>query len=79
MHTKLTLRLDSHLISGAEEYAKAAGKSLSQIVSEYFAALVWPAPKPFAATPTVSSLKGILKESGGGKRDYLEYLEKKHS
>jgi len=27
----------------------------------------------------VSALKGILKESGGTKRDYLDYLEKKHS
>lgn len=80
MQTKLTLRLDNRLISGAKEYAKGAGKSLSQVVAEYFAALLSPAPKPFTATPAVSALRGILKESDvGGERDYRDYLEKKHS
>ncbi len=80
MQTKLTLRLDDRLISGAKEYASAAGKSLSQVVSEYFAALLSPAPEPFAATPAVSALRGILKESDvGGEQDYRDYLEKKHS
>ena len=80
MQTKLTLRLDDRLISGAKEYAKGAGKSLSQVVSEYFAALLSPAPEPFAATSAVSRLRGILKESDvDGERDYRDYLEKKHS
>jgi len=80
MQTKLTLRLDDRLISGAKEYAKGTGKSLSQIVAEYFTALLSPAPKPFAATPAVSALRGILKDRDvGGERDYRDYLEKKHS
>ena len=79
MQTKLTLRLDDRLISGAKEYAKDAGKSLSQIVAEYFSAIMSPAPVPFKATPAVSRLKGILKESAvGGEQDYLDYLERKH-
>ena len=79
MQTKLTLRLDDHLISGAKEYAKGAGKSLSQIVAEYFSAIMSPAPAPYNATPAVSRLKGVLKDSGlGGEQDYLDYLEKKH-
>ena len=79
MQTKLTLRLDDRLISGAKEYAKGAGKSLSQIVAEYFSAIMSPAPAPHKATPAVSRLRGILKESGVvGEQDYLDYLEKKH-
>ena len=79
MQTKLTLRLDDRLISGAKEYAKGAGKSLSQIVAEYFSAIMSPAPAPYKATPAVSRLRGILKESGVvGEQDYLDYLEKKH-
>ena len=79
MQTKLTLRLDDRLISGAKEYAKGAGKSLSQIVAEYFSAIMSPVPTPYKATLAVSRLKGILKESGvGGEQDYIDYLEKKH-
>ncbi len=81
MQTKLTLRLDDRLISGAKEYAKGAGKSLSQIVADYFAAIVSPVPTPapFKATLAVSQLRGILKDRGvGDERDYREYLEKKH-
>ncbi|MDD9998423.1 MAG: DUF6364 family protein [Rhodospirillaceae bacterium] len=80
MHTKLTLRLDDRLISGAKQYAKGTGKSLSQIVSEYFEALLSPAPEHFTPTPAVSALRGILKQSDvGGKQDYYDYLEKRHS
>ena len=79
MQTKLTLRLDDRLISRAKDYAKGAGKSLSQIVAEYFAAIATPVPLPYEATPAVSSLRGILKRSGvDGESDYLAYLEKKH-
>lgn len=79
MQTKLTLRLDDRLISRAKEYARDAGKSLSQIVAEYFVAIVSPVPRSFEATPAVSRLRGILKRSGvGDESDYLAYLEKKH-
>ena len=80
MQTKLTLRLDDRLISRAKAHAKGAGKSLSQIVAEYFAALLSPAPESTAPTPAVSSLRGVLKDSGvSGERDYRDYLEDKHS
>ena len=79
MQTKLTLRLDDRLISRAKEHARSVGKSLSQIVAEYFTALAAPSPAPFEVTPAVSRLRGILKRSGvGGESDYFAYLEKKH-
>ena len=79
MQTKLTLRLDDGLIFRAKEYARNAGKSLSQVVAEYFAAIASPASPTFEPTPTVSRLRGILKVGGAGdESDYLAYLEKKH-
>ena len=36
MQTKLTLRLDEHLIENAKVFAKQSGKSLSQMVADYF-------------------------------------------
>lgn len=39
MQAKLTLQLDPHLISQAKSYAKHHGKSLSQLVAEYFRSL----------------------------------------
>lgn len=79
MYTKLTLRLDDRLIAGAKDYAKGAGKSLSQVVAEYFAAITSPDHAAFEPTPTVSGLRGILKDTQvDGARDYLAYLEEKH-
>ena len=34
MNTKLTLRLDDHLIKSAKEYSAQTGKSVSKIVSD---------------------------------------------
>ncbi len=36
MQTKLTLRLEDHLIADAKRYSKQHGKSLSQLVTDYF-------------------------------------------
>jgi len=36
MNTKLTLRLDDHLIESAKEYSAQTGKSVSKIVSDFF-------------------------------------------
>lgn len=79
MQTKLTLRLDDRLISRAKGYANDAGKSLSQVVAEFFAVITSPKHAPFEETPTVSRLRGILKDTDvDDARDYLDYLEEKH-
>ncbi len=79
MNTKLTLRLDDRLICGAKQFAKDSGKSLSQIVAEYFAAITSADQPEFTATPTVAGLRGILKDARtDGVRDYRAYQEEKH-
>jgi len=79
MQTKLTLRMNDALIKRAKAYARRSGKSLSELVADYFRLLADgsdqdPAPLP----PHVRRLKGVLR---GGKvdiEDYHRHLEKKH-
>jgi hypothetical protein len=82
MQTKLTLRLESQLIEQAKEHAKQQGKSLSQVVADYFAAF---APgsqirhsKNKKTAPITQSLTGILKQSKLDEKDYKKYLEEKY-
>ena len=64
MNTKLTLRLDDHLIESAKEYSAKTGKSVSKIVSDFFVIIKnEKLNKSCSITPTVKSLKGILKHS----------------
>jgi hypothetical protein len=79
MNTKLTLRLDDHLIASAKEYSAKTGKSVSKIVSDFFVIIKNEKLKENnSITPTVQSLKGILKNTGGSKSDYKNYLEEKY-
>ena len=77
MQTKLTLRLDNTLIQQAKEYAKRHGKSLSQVVSDYFQALTQKSKKP-VPPPITKSLIGILESSNVDENDYKRHLEEKH-
>jgi hypothetical protein len=79
MNTKLTLRLDHHLIESAKEYSAKTGKSVSKIVSDFFVIIKnEKLKKSSLVTPTVQSLKGILKDSEFSGKDYKNYLEKKY-
>ena len=79
MQSKLTLRLDEGLIRRAKAIAKRRGKSLSQMVAEYFALLGSRSSKePKELAPTVDSLKGILKGSKVDRQDYKRHLEDKY-
>ncbi len=79
MQTKLTLRLEEELIEQAKSYAAHAGKSVSQIVAEYFRLLTSEKKKiPSSSSPVTSSLRGLLRESKLDEKDYRKYLEKKH-
>lgn len=79
MNTKLTLRLDEKLIRQAKEYAKGTGKSVSQIVADYFSLLVSRKGKEVdQLTPTVKHLKGLLHKGNVNTEDYYEYLEDKY-
>jgi len=63
MQTKLTLRLDAELIEKAKRYGKRTGRSVSQMVADYFALLEQDlADEDDAVTPIVASMRGSLRE-----------------
>jgi len=79
MNTKLTLRLDDHLIESAKEYSAKTGKSVSKIVSDFFVIIKnEKLKKSCSITPTVQSLKGVLKHSEFSEKDYENYIEEKY-
>jgi hypothetical protein len=79
MNTKLTLRLDDHLIDSAKEYSAKTGKSVSKIVSDFFIIIKnEKLKKSCSLTPTVQSLKGILKNSKLSEKNYKNYLDEKY-
>jgi hypothetical protein len=79
MKTKLILRFDDELINRAETYAKKSGKSVSQIVADYFSiSNAKPNIKTSELTPLVRSLKGSHKGANFEKEDYHKYLDEKY-
>ena len=79
MQTKLTLRLEDQLIEQAKVYAAQTGKSVSQLVAEYFKLLTSPrAGTDSPVTPRAQSLRGLLRDSTCDEKDYKKYLEGKH-
>lgn len=79
MQSKLTLRLDDHVIRRVKRYAARSGKSLSRLVEDYFALLSSrsDAPEP-DLTPRVRSLLGALSSSAVSVDDYRRHLEERH-
>src|SRR5512133_3140506 len=79
MQTKLTLRLEDQLIEQAKAYAAQAGKSVSQVVADYFKMLTSEKTTTITqSTPITKSLRGLLRESKLDEKDYKKYLEEKH-
>ena len=79
MQTKLTLRLEEQLIEQAKSYAAHAGKSVSQLVADYFRMLTSEKREVVPpSTPITQSLRGLLRESKLDEKDYRKYLEEKH-
>ena len=80
MNTKLTLRIDKQLIQATKEYSAKSGKSLSRIVSDFFKIIRNEklTPDKGKISPTVRTLKGILKESKLNEDDYKKYIENKY-
>lgn len=80
MQTKLTLRLDDELIDQAKSYAARSGKSVSQVVADYFRLLPLgkdQTGKP-TGTPLTNSLRGVLRGSTLDEEDFRRYLAEKH-
>jgi uncharacterized protein DUF6364 len=79
MNTKLTLRLDDSLIRRAKDHSMKSGKSVSRLVSDYFALIDAKEPRPAAElTPRVRSLLGSLAGATVDERDYRRHLEDRH-
>ena len=79
MKTKLTVRLDQELINKAKAYAKASGKSVSQMIADYFALLGEPTESSNQKiTPVVRSLRGALRGGKVDLDDYHRHLEDKY-
>ena len=77
MNTKLTLRLDDKLIASAKRRSAESGKSISQLVSDFFA-LMDARDSQVDITPRVRSLRGVLAGSALDEADYRRHLEEKH-
>jgi hypothetical protein len=80
MNTKLTLRLSDDLINEAKNYAKKEGKSLSQLVNDFFVAI---SSKKITSQkselmPKTSRLYGSLRGKLVSKNDYNKHIEKKY-
>jgi hypothetical protein len=78
MQTKLTLRLEDQLIEQAKSYAAQAGKSVSQIVADYFKLLTAPTTGARPSSPVTRSLRGVLRGAKLDEGDYKKYLEEKY-
>ena len=79
MNTKLTLRLEDKLIKSAKNHANIMGKSVSQMVADYFYLLDKKSLKETdQLSPIVKSLKGSLKNTDIDESDYKSYLEDKY-
>jgi len=77
MNTKLTLRLDDKLIASAKRHSAESGKSVSQLVADFFA-LIDAEDSDVDITPRVRSLRGVLAGSGLDESDYRRHLEEKY-
>ena len=74
MTTKLTLTLDDKVIRSAKRYAKTKGRSVSQLVENYFKSITGLDAGPIddELTPSVRSLMGSFKAPKGF--DYKKVL-----
>ena len=62
MTTKLTLTLDDKVIQGAKRYARAKGRSVSELVESYFKSLTnGNSESSEELSPSIKSLMGSFK------------------
>jgi hypothetical protein len=73
---KLTLSVDTHVVSRAKQYAKRRGVSVSKMVEAYLAAVAEPPSPATGATPILLSVRGVLKNAD--IRDYRKHLAAKY-
>ncbi|MEI7833746.1 MAG: DUF6364 family protein [bacterium] len=79
MQTKLTLRVDSSLIDRAKAHAQQTGKSVSQLVADYFAVMDTTTLSEIGNLPPITrELYGSLANAAVDEADYRAHLEEKY-
>lgn len=79
MNTKLTLRMDESLVEKGKFEADRRGKSVSQMVGDFFDTLSTPKrPAAKKLPPLTASLVGVLKGHRMNADAYKEHLRKKY-
>ncbi len=80
MTNKLTLSVNEKVVIKAKKYAKANGKSLSQLVETYFEKITEPEIKNKQVSGRLQKLVGIVKlpVDFNEKHAISEYLEGKY-
>jgi hypothetical protein len=81
MDTKLTIKLDTDVISRAKRYAQHRKTSLSKMIESYLDSVTKPDSDNIEITPLVKSLSGVvsLPQDYDYKKDRTDYLIKKYS
>ena len=81
MNTKLTIKLNSDVISRAKKYAKHRKTSLSKMIESYLDSVTKPDSDDIEITPLVKSLSGVisLPKDFDYKKDRADYLIRKYS
>lgn len=80
MQAKLTLELEHHLIERAERFARASGKSVSELVADYLTQLGQQETLDEETLPPITrSLSGILEGVNIDEAEYYRHLARKHS
>lgn len=78
MDAKLTLSIDSSVISSMKGYASENNSSISQIVESFFRNLLSSQSKNKKISPLVQELSGIIPVEKNDRNDYINYLEAKY-
>lgn len=78
MDAKLTLSMDSAVITAMKTYASENNSSISHIVENFFKSLISSTHTSPAISPLVQELSGIIPTEKNEKDTYTDYLEKKY-
>ena len=78
MNSKLTLRMDDELIDRAKREAGQRGKSVSQMVGEFFDLLGQEKTPVQKVPPITSSIRGVLNDTSLSEESYKKHLLDKY-
>ena len=78
MNSKLTLRMDEGLITLAKAEASQRGKSVSQMVGEFFDLLGNVKAPVEKLPPVTASIRGVLKDASLSEESYKKHLLDKY-